>query len=66
MRATTTSEALTTLQASLPIFRCPLCRARLFDGWLIGIVRCWRCKHETQIDHLDKFAAILQNGRTTH
>lgn len=25
--------------------RCPHCSARLFDGWLFGHVKCWRCMY---------------------
>ena len=44
--------------ASYPIFRCPQCRARLFDGWLIGAIKCWRCAKVTT-GYVDKFVEAL-------
>ena len=43
-----------------PTFHCPDCKARLFDGWLFGKIRCWRCKREV-LGRLDKFVEVLQN-----
>lgn len=42
--------------------RCPHCHARLFDGWLFGKIKCWRCA-ETFTGYLDKFVeALAQTG----
>ena len=41
-----------------PTFRCPQCRARLFDGWLFGTIKCWRCAKVTT-GYVDKFAEAL-------
>ena len=41
-----------------PTFRCPQCRARLFDGWLVGTIKCWRCGKITT-GYVDKFAEAL-------
>mgnify|MGYP001567437397 FL=1 len=43
---------------SYPIFRCPQCRARLFDGWLMGTIKCWRCAKITT-GYVDKFVEAL-------
>ena len=41
-----------------PTFRCPQCRARLFDGWLLGTIKCWRCG-KTTTGYVDKFVDEL-------
>ena len=43
---------------SYPVFRCPQCRARLFDGWLMGAIKCWRCAKVTT-GYVDKFVEAL-------
>ena len=47
-----------------PTFRCPQCRARLFDGWLFGAIKCWRCGKNTT-GYVDKFAEALAKITTT-
>ena len=44
--------------ASYPIFRCHQCRARLFDGWLMGTIKCWRCGKVTT-GYVDEFVEAL-------
>jgi uncharacterized protein (DUF983 family) len=42
-----TLEALiaqvSTASGDLPQYRCPRCHARLFDGWLFGVIVCRAC-----------------------
>jgi uncharacterized Zn finger protein (UPF0148 family) len=33
-----------------PLYRCPRCRKPLFAGYLVGIIICAHCKHETTLD----------------
>lgn len=42
-----------------PPQRCPHCHARLFDGWLFGQVKCWRCA-ALFTGYLDRFLAALK------
>lgn len=48
-----------------PPFRCPNCKARLFDGWLFGTIRCGRCGRHV-LGRLDKFVEVLQNYAVTN
>ena len=49
---------------SYPVFRCPQCRARLFDGWLMGAIKCWRCAKVTT-GYVDKFVEALAQVMVT-
>lgn len=57
-----TGTDLRLLQREYPILfqpqRCPHCHARLFDGWLFGQVKCWRCA-EIFVGYLDRFVEAL-------
>lgn len=51
-----------------PVFppqRCPYCHARLFDGWLFGRVKCWRCQ-ELFVGYIDEFVRALRNPHDVH
>ena len=43
--------------------RCPRCHARLFDGWMFGQLKCWRCS-EMFTGYLDRFLQALAKATT--
>ena len=56
---------LRAMQRACPITflpqRCPHCHARLFDGWLFGEIKCWRCS-EMFTGYLDRFIHALSQA----
>jgi hypothetical protein len=47
----------------LPINRCGHCRRRLFDGWLVGVVKCPHCNGFTKF--FDKAPEHAYNAAKT-